>query len=151
MAEIFKKVEKIAKENLARRGMVTEFRDFVNRGNVIDLAVAFVMGAAFKTVVDSFAGSEKQPGILGGLVGSIFGGQQRDFSQKFVEVNGSRIPLGAFATASLNFFFVALAMFFVVKLYNKFRDGEHRSDAANANDLLKEIRDELRASRGKGN
>ena len=149
MAEIFEKVEKIAKEKLARRGIIIEFREFINRGSVIDLAVAFVMGAAFKTVVDSFAGSEKQPGILGGLIGAVFGGQQPDFSKKFIELNGSRIPLGAFATASMNFFFVALVMFLVVKLYNKFRDGEHKADTVIANDLLTEIRDELRDARKK--
>ena len=84
MSEIFTKVE-----NLAKRGVIVEFKEFINRGNVIDLAVAFVMGAAFKTVVDSFAGSDKGPGILGGLIGAIFGGQQPDFSKKVLTVNGS--------------------------------------------------------------
>lgn len=132
---------------IARRGVVAEFREFINRGNVIDLAVAFVMGAAFKTVVDSFAGSDKQSGILGGLVGAAFGGTQPDFSQKYLTVNGSKIPFGAFATASINFFFVALAMFAVVKLYNKLRaTGDQPSDIAtqSTNDILIEIRDELR-------
>ena len=56
MAEILSKVEeKVGK--LTKRGIVSEFKEFVNRGNVVDVAVAFVMGAAFKTVVDSFAGS----------------------------------------------------------------------------------------------
>ncbi|MEY2710308.1 MAG: Large-conductance mechanosensitive channel, MscL, partial [Actinomycetota bacterium] len=51
MPEIIEKVEKLAKEKIARRGIVQEFREFINRGNVVDLSVAFVMGAAFKTVV----------------------------------------------------------------------------------------------------
>jgi large conductance mechanosensitive channel len=141
MAEILTKVEKLAK-----RGVIVEFKEFINRGNVIDIAVAFVMGAAFKTVVDSFAGSEKGPGILGGLIGAMFGGKQPDFSKKVLNVNGSDIPFGAFATSSLNFFFVAL--FMVVKLYNKFRSTDDKAKAAlNTNDLLVEIRDELRASR----
>ncbi|MGA1362445.1 MAG: MscL family protein, partial [Ilumatobacteraceae bacterium] len=84
MAEFMGKVEKLAKEKIARRGIVQEFRDFVNRGNVVDISVAFVMGAAFKTVVDSFAGSADQPGILGGLIGALFGGNQPDFSKKYV-------------------------------------------------------------------
>lgn len=131
---------------LRRRGILAEFREFVNRGNVIDLAVAFVMGAAFKTVVDSFAGSDKQSGILGGLIGAAFGGEQPDFSQKYLTVNGSKIPFGALATATINFFMVAVAMFVVVKLYNKFREtGEDGSGAApSTNDILIEIRDELR-------
>ena len=129
MAEIMNKVEeKVTK--LTRRGIVGEFKEYVNRGNVVDVAVAFVMGAAFKTVVDSFAGSDKSPGILGGLIGAIFGGQQPDFSKKVVTVNGSDIPLGAFATASMNFFFVALVLFAVVKLYNRLRDRSADAGAA---------------------
>jgi large conductance mechanosensitive channel len=143
MSEIFTKVE-----NLAKRGVIVEFKEFINRGNVIDLAVAFVMGAAFKTVVDSFAGSDKGPGILGGFIGAIFGGQQPDFSKKVLTINGSDIPFGAFATSAMNFFFVALALFMVVKLYNRFRSNDDKEKAAlNTNDLLVEIRDELRATR----
>ena len=146
MSEIFTKVE-----NLAKRGVIVEFKELINRGNVIDLAVAFVMGAAFKTVVDSFAGSDKGPGILGGLIGAIFGGQQPDFSKKVLTVNGSDIPFGAFATSTLNFFFVALALFMVVKLYNRFRSKEDKEKASlNTTDLLVEIRDELRATRNNG-
>ena len=146
MAEIFTKVE-----NLAKRGVIVEFKEFINRGNVIDLAVAFVMGAAFKTVVDSFAGSDKGPGILGGFIGAIFGGQQPDFSKKVLTINGSDVPFGAFATSAMNFFFVALALFMVVKLYNRFRSNDDKEKAAlNTNDLLVEIRDELRATRNNG-
>jgi large conductance mechanosensitive channel len=150
MPEVLNKVEeKVAA--ITRRGIVAEFKAFVNRGNVVDVAVAFVMGAAFKTVVDSFAGSEKSPGVLGGLIGSIFGGEQPDFSKRVITVNGSDIPLGAFATASMNFFFVALVLFMVVKLYNRIRDtaGEQEVGAeVSTNDLLVEIRNELRAARG---
>lgn len=149
MAEIMNKVEEKV-SHLTKRGIVAEFKEFVNRGNVVDVAVAFVMGAAFKTVVDSFAGSDKSPGILGGLIGAIFGGQQPDFSKKVVSINGSDVPLGAFATASLNFFFVALVLFAVVKLYNRLRDSGEETTAApevTTNDLLAEIRDELRQAR----
>ena len=150
MAEILSKVEEKV-GNLTKRGIVAEFKEFVNRGNVVDVAVAFVMGAAFKTVVDSFAGSDKGPGILGGLIGAIFGGEQPDFSKKVLTVNGSDIPFGAFATSTLNFFFVALALFMVVKLYNRFRSKEDKEKASlNTNDLLVEIRDELRATRNNG-
>lgn len=152
MAEILNKVESKL-DGITKRGIVAEFKEFVNRGNVVDVAVAFVMGAAFKTVVDSFAGSGTSPGILGGLIGSIFGGQQPDFSKKVVTLHGSDIPLGAFATASMNFFFVALVLFAVVKLYNRFRDKskDETPGGPSTNDLLAEIRDELRAARGESN
>lgn len=148
MAEGEKRKDLVSKVgSLGKRGFIVEFREFVNRGNVVDLAVAFVMGAAFKTVVDSFAGSDKQSGILGGLIGAVFGGEQPDFSQKYLTLNGSKIPFGALATATINFFLVALAMFLVVKLYNKFRSGsddEATGTSPSTNDILIEIRDELR-------
>jgi large conductance mechanosensitive channel len=147
MAEILNKVEEKV-GSIAKRGIVAEFKDFVNRGNVVELGVAFVMGAAFKTIVDSFAGSATSPGILGGLIGAIFGGKQPDFSKKVLTVNGSDIPFGALATATLNFFFVSLALFLVVKLYNRFRNADEQAKTeVSTNDLLTEIRDELRAAR----
>ena len=149
MSDIINKVEEKV-SGITKRGIIGEFKEFINRGNVVDVAVAFVMGAAFKTVVDSFAGSDKSPGILGGLIGAVFGGQQPDFSKKVVSINGSDIPLGAFATASLNFFFVALVLFSVVKLYNRVRDKDALADGPaepSTNELLAEIRDELRQAR----
>ena len=154
MAEIMGKVEKLAKEKIVRRGIIQEFREFINRGNVVDLSVAFVMGASFKTVVDAFAGSATQPGILGGFIGALFGGKQPDFSKKVLTVNGSDIQLGAFATSAMNFLLVSIALFVVVKLYNRFRDRDDNNaaadDAQSTNALLVEIRDELRAQRGAG-
>lgn len=153
MAEILDKVEQRI-TGITKRGVIAEFKAFVNRGNVVDVAVAFVMGAAFKTVVDSFAGSADNPGILGGLIGAVFGGEQPDFSKKVLTVNGSAIPFGAFVTASLNFFFVALVLFVVVKLYNRVRDNQDDATAAtpetSTNELLAEIRDELRQARASG-
>lgn len=152
MADVLEKVEQKV-SGLTKRGVIAEFKEFVNHGNVVDVAVAFVMGAAFKTVVDSFAGSATSPGILGGLIGAIFGGEQPDFSKKVLNVNGSDIPLGAFATASMNFFFVAIVLFMVVKVYNRVRDKEKEEESVevaqevSTNDLLMEIRDELRQAR----
>ncbi len=152
MSDVLGKVEEKV-SNLTKRGVIAEFKEFINHGNVVDVAVAFVMGAAFKTVVDSFAGSATSPGILGGLIGAIFGGEQPDFSKKVLTINGSAIPFGAFATALLNFFFVAVALFMVVKVYNRVREKarEETTDEptpeVSTNDLLTEIRDELREAR----
>ncbi len=151
MADVLGKVEEKVSD-LTKRGVIAEFKEFVNKGNVVDLAVAFVMGAAFKTVVDSLAGSATSPGILGGFIGAIFGGEQPDFSKKVLTVNGSDIPFGAFATATLNFFLVAVALFAVVKVYNRVRDKAEEENAEIApevttNELLAEIRDELRNAR----
>lgn len=133
------------------KGLVGEFKEFINKGNVVDLAVAFVMGAAFKTVIDALAGNgSDNPGILGGLIGAMFGGAQPDFSQKVLTVNGSNLPVGAFVTAALNFVIIGFAMFLVVKASNRFKRRMEADAPAEAtvNELLAEIRDELRAARG---
>lgn len=127
------------------RKIVQEFKAFINRGSVVDLAVAFVMGASFKTIVDAFAGDGKSnSGILGGIIGAIFGGSQPNFNDSGVTVNGSFIPLGAFLTAVLNFMLVGLVLFFVVKAYGRFRKSQPMETT---NELLASIRDELREGR----
>jgi len=126
-------------------GIVHEFKMFINRGSVVDVAVAFVMGAAFKTIVDTVAGDGKEnQGVLGGLVGAVFGGSQPNFNDKGFTINGSFIPVGSFFTASLNFVMVGVVMFFVIKAYGRFRKGEATETT---NELLASIRDELRKNR----
>ena len=73
---------------LKTSGIVHEFKAFVNRGSVVDVAVAFVMGATFKTVIDAVAGDGKDnQGILGGLVGAVFGGNRPNFNDKGLTLN----------------------------------------------------------------
>jgi large conductance mechanosensitive channel len=119
-----------------------EFRRFISRGNVVELGVAFVMGAAFKTVIDALAGDGKtNQGILGGLIGAIFGGNRPNFNDRGVTLNGSFIPLGSLLTAGINFLLVAIVLFFVIKAYGRFRRSEPEETT---NGLLASIRDELR-------
>ena len=87
--------------------MFKGFRTFLMRGNVIDLAVAVVIGAAFGAVVSSFVAN-----ILTPLIAAIAG--KPDFSAYAVEVNGSKILYGSFLNALLAFFFVAAAVYFFV-------------------------------------
>jgi large conductance mechanosensitive channel len=127
------------------QSLVNEFKAFINRGSVIDLAVAFVMGATFKTVVDAFAGDGKgNSGVLGGLIGALFGGSQPNFNDVGVTLNGSFIPLGSMLTALVNFVLVAIVLFFVVKAYSRLRKSQ---SAETTNELLASIRDELREQR----
>ena len=119
-----------------------EFKDFVNRGNLVTIAVAFVLGAAFKTVIDSVTGTPENAGLVGGLLGAIFGGDQPNFNDRGIVVNGSFIPLGAFLSSVLNFLLIALVVFLIVKAYNAFK---RREDAGPTEiELLTEIRDALR-------
>lgn len=119
-----------------------EFKRFISRGGVVELGIAFVMGVAFKTVIDAFAGDGKDnPGILGGLIGAIFGGDSPNFNDRGVTLNGSFIPFGSLLSAGINFLLVAIVLFFVIKAYGRFRKGEPEEST---NSLLASIRDELR-------
>ena len=138
--------ESTSKKVVRPSKMMKEFREFIDRGNVVEIGVAFVMGATFKTIIDSVSGDGKDnPGILGGLLGSIFGGKQPNFNDKGVTLNGSFIPIGSLLTAAINFLLVSLVMFLIIKIYNKFRT---TGSTPTTNELLAEIRDELRHQRG---
>ena len=89
--------------------MLKGFRDFVMRGNVVDLAVAVVIGAAFGAVVSAFADD-----FVGGLLGVI--GGSPDFGDAGVTVNGSKIVYGSTITALIQFVIVAAAIYFVIVL-----------------------------------
>lgn len=88
-------------------GILKEFRSFLMRGNIVDLAVAVVIGTAFKSVIDSFVADIVMP-IIG-----IFGGSP-DFSSNTFAINGSEFRWGTFITAVIAFVIVAAVIFFVV-------------------------------------
>jgi large conductance mechanosensitive channel len=87
--------------------MIKGFKDFIMRGNVIDLAIAVVVGAAFGAVVASFVAD-----LLTPLIAAIFG--QPDFSNLYFSVNGAKFMYGNFINAVVSFLLVALAIYFVV-------------------------------------
>jgi large conductance mechanosensitive channel len=84
-----------------------EFRAFILRGNVIDLAVAVVIGAAFTAVVTSLVAN-----IITPLIAAIFG--KPDFSGLFFTLNGSEFHYGAFINAVISFLLIALVVFFLI-------------------------------------
>ena len=87
--------------------MLSDFKKFVLRGNVVDLAVAVVIGAAFTAVVTAFVKDFVTP-----LIGAIFGKQ--DFSNLYFTLNHSQFNYGAFINALLSFLIVATVVFFAV-------------------------------------
>jgi large conductance mechanosensitive channel len=95
--------------------VLREFREFIAKGNLIDLAVAFILGVAFASAVSAFSN------VLLSLVGALFGANLT-FDHLKARVNGTPIPYGAFITAVVNFLIVAFTLFLVVKAYNRFRD-----------------------------
>ena len=127
-------------------GFVKEFKEFINRGNVVDLAVAVVIGASFKLVIDSFSVD-----IIGGILSAI--GGQPDLSGLTVTVGEGEIYWGRFVTAVINFVITAFAVFLVVKAINKMHDKlskpaepepEKAPEPTKEEVLLTEIRDLLK-------
>jgi large conductance mechanosensitive channel len=141
-------------------GMLSEFRTFAVKGNVMDLAVGVIIGAAFGKIVDSFVSDLVMP-----VVGAIFGGF--DFSNLFiklaaappgvantyVELKKAGVPMlayGNFLTILLNFIILAFIVFLLVRAMNRLRAKEEaKPPAAPAEEivLLRDIRDSLKASR----
>ena len=124
--------------------MINEFRDFLLRGNVVDLAVAVVIGAAFAALVNSLVADVLTP-IIGAIVG------KPDFSNLNFTINGSEFNYGNFLNALIAFLSVAAAVFFFVikpmNTLNRLRGASSEEEASEL-ELLAEIRDELRAQRG---
>jgi large conductance mechanosensitive channel len=131
--------------------MLKGFREFVLRGNVIDLAVAVVIGAAFTLLVNAVVQRLITP-----LIAAIFGKPDLDDVMTFT-INGAEFSIGAVLTALINFLLVAAAVYFVLIVpMNKLREmrasGEAEEPKAPAEDilLLQEIRDLLRDRRPLG-
>jgi len=128
--------------------MLRGFRDFIMRGNVVDLAVAVVIGAAFGAVVAAFADD-----FVGGILGAI--GGSTDFGDAGFTVNGSKIIYGSTLTALIQFLIVAAAIYFIIVVpmqeIAKRRGATEESPAPSDETLLlTEIRDLLRDRSGPG-
>jgi large conductance mechanosensitive channel len=105
-------------------GLLKEFREFLMRGNVVDLAVAFVIGAAFAALITALVEN-----LLTPLIAAIFG--EPDFSQLSFTINDSVFTYGAFLNALIAFVLIAAAVFFVVvKPYNAYRARQERDAEA---------------------
>ena len=123
--------------------MLKEFRDFISKGNVLDLAVAVIIGAAFGKIVSSFVNDILMPPI-GILLGGV------DFKDLHIVLKGSvTMNYGMFIQNIIDFLIIALCVFLVVKVANqlsKKKDEEPAAPAAPTKDqeLLTEIRDLLK-------
>ncbi|MEH6773215.1 MAG: large conductance mechanosensitive channel protein MscL [Cereibacter changlensis] len=141
--------------------MLNEFKSFIAKGNVMDMAVGIIIGAAFTAIVSSLVADLINP-IIGIITGGI------DFSNLFVnlgdgefaslaaarEAGAPVFAYGAFITAVINFLIIAWVVFLLVKLVNRVKDSAIRKTAAEAaaepagptqEQLLAEIRDLLRS------
>ena len=137
--------------------MFSEFKAFIAKGNVLDLAVAVIIGAAFATIVSSLTDD-----IIMQVIGAIFGGA--DFSNYFIllgvpdgytgsmsdyaalkEAGAAMIGYGAFLTAVINFLILAFVIFLLVRWASRIvKKAEEAPAGPSEVDLLTEIRDELK-------
>lgn len=132
-------------------GMVTEFKAFIARGNVVDLAVGVVIGAAFGKIVSALV-----DGIVMPLVGVLLGGASVSdwkyvLKPESVDAAGNQvaevaIAYGAFIQTAIDFLLIAFVIFLFLKAYNRMRKPADDAPAAPPEDvlLLREIRDSLK-------
>lgn len=136
--------------------MLNEFKAFLMRGNVMDLAVGIIIGAAFTAIVNSLVGD-----LINPIIGLILGGI--NFSDMFVDLSGTApaslaaakesgaavFAYGAFITAVINFVIIGFVVFMLVKFMNRLMPKKAEAPAAPAgpsdNDLLKDILAALKA------
>ena len=145
--------------------MIKEFRDFIAKGNVMDLAVGIIIGAAFTAIVQSLVGD-----IINPIIGLIIGGV--DFTDLFWVMSGGEATYpslevareagaavfawGAFVTAIIEFLIIAWVVFMLVKFVNRIKSMAEKPDdvepevqtGPSEKDILIEIRDALKAGRG---
>ena len=120
--------------------MLREMRNFLLRGNVVDLAVAVILGLAFNEIVNAFAND-----FLLGLIGAVFG--QPNFSDLTFTVRGSEVNYGSTIAAIVNFLLVGTALFFIIRALSRLPvprpEEEPSAPPSEEVVLLRQIRDAL--------
>jgi large conductance mechanosensitive channel len=138
-------------------GMMKEFKEFAMKGNLIDMAVAFVMGGAFGKVVSAFIDGMVMP-LVGMIQGKDFSGLYLGLNDKTREAFAAGLPIakakelgpviayGEFITVTIEFIIVAFVMFLVIKAINKMKKEAPAvpAEPSSTEKLLMEIRDSLK-------
>lgn len=151
LPQLLRPINACRKGGRAEKGtltMLNEFKTFIARGNVMDMAVGIIMGAAFTAIVTSLVDDLVNP-----LIGIVIGGI--DFSDVKFGFGDAQFMLGNFINAVIKFLIIAWVVFLLVKGLNQIKDSMIRKEAAAAvaeapkgpstEELLTEIRDALRA------
>ena len=134
--------------------MLEEFKKFALRGNVVDLAIGVIIGAAFSGIVNSLVGDVIMP-----MIGAVTGGI--DFSNFYIPLSskvtatslveakkqGAVLAWGSFLTITLNFIIIAFVLFLVIRAINRFsrKEAEKAPTPTKTEELLTEIRDQLKS------
>ncbi len=118
--------------------ILAEYKEFINRGNVVMVAVGLVMALYFKTIIDAFV-----DGVIMPIISAIFG--KEDFLQIGFDIGDARINIGLVLQAVIVFLVVAFILFLVIKAYNHYFAKEEEAAGPTEIELLSQIRDELRS------
>lgn len=122
------------------KNFLKEYKEFINKGDVIVVAIGLVMALYFKAIVDQLIAAVITP-----LIALIFG--ETSLDQVGFTISDTFFPIGLVFSAIIDFLAVALILFFVIKAYNKFKGPTVEEEAAVTEvDLLIEIRDQLRSN-----
>lgn len=121
------------------KNMINEFKDFINKGDVVTIAVGLVMALYFKAIVDAIIA-----GIITPIIAAIFG--ESDIAQVGTfSINGADFSIGLVLKAAIDFIIVAFVLFVLVKAYNNWKADAPEEEAGPTEvELLTEIRDSLR-------
>jgi large conductance mechanosensitive channel len=117
-----------------------DFKKFLMQGDLVAIAVAFILAAAFKTVVDAFVN-----GVIMPIVAAVFG--KPSFDDVTIDIGDGVIRIGTFINTLISFVIIGATLFVIVKAYEKvksLRSAEEKAEDPSEIDLLTEIRDLLR-------
>jgi large conductance mechanosensitive channel len=117
--------------------MLKEFKEFISKGNLVEIAVGLILALAFAGLVTSFTEN-----LINPLIGAIFG--QPNFDTLVIDIGEAELRYGAFLTTLINFLIVAFVLFLVIRAYNRAFPKKDDSAGPTEIELLTEIRDELR-------
>ena len=133
------RVEKVKELKNIKKG-ANEFKKFISRGNVVDMAVGVIIGGAFSKIVTSLVQD-----ILMPLIGVLLGGL--DFTALSIKVGSASVAYGTFLQTIVDFLIISFSIFAVIKLFEKFKKKEEVQEEVKKADevlLLEEIRDLLK-------
>lgn len=126
---------------------INEFKEFISKGNVLDMAVGVIIGGAFSKIVSSLVNDVMMP-----IIGIIIGGH--DFSNLSIKVGNAKIMYGSFLQNVVDFLIVAFCLFIVIKIINRFKKKQEKIENKESIKtpseeviLLSEIRDLLKTDK----
>lgn len=119
------------------KNMTAEFKDFINKGDVVTIAVAFILALYFAKIVDALL-----VGVINPIIAAIFG--ESNFVNIGFDLGDARISIGLVLDAAISFVAVAFILFMLIKAYNKVQAPAEEDSGPTEVDLLTEIRDSLK-------